>query len=492
MYKVMQKSFYLTCSLLSLSLTSTFVLSSNHVVADDDTVTDVSITVPIACTMQGTGTVHTAILNPGTYSGTPGSEYENGIGKTTLTAICNDDNGFSIYAIGFTGNSYEDENHTKLVGNNTGSTIATKEYISGDTASSWSMKLAKVANPTESYNPENLTLQNAFDSWHTIPNVYTKVAEYKANTGSSTTDLALGVKLETTYAAFIASNQVADTYVGQVRYTMVHPYNAREPEPPYFQVFYTGRPLSTEEGHENPIKIRMSELPASGKYNLLGTDNGSFDKLTPGTLYGGYSKASVDLLDTFNYSNESTVYDGTNFDWSTLSHESVDATSITPENASIYLVKEVPTGYLQNYDFCIYNPNSGILADLYLFTAVDDGWYNGAGIEVNGEPRDTKVIRSYTFTGVDGTTKITPEYAFGDKGVVDTPKALLIRTISSDYILSAGTYVVIPFWITFDQYKVTGSTSSTIELPDLVYANIGWTDEEVGSTITKYEPESEP
>ena len=70
----------------------------------------------------------------------------------------NDDNGFSIYAIGYTGNSYDSENHTKLVGSSTGGVIATKAYASGDTTSNWSMKLTKVTDATESYNPQNLTI----------------------------------------------------------------------------------------------------------------------------------------------------------------------------------------------------------------------------------------------------------------------------------------------------------------------------------------------
>ena len=220
------------CLLLSITLLSGVVLLSSFVFADDSSVTVTTITVPVACTLRGTGTdSHTATLAPNTYSGASGSEYQNGIGKTTLTAICNDDNGFSIYAIGYTGNSYDSENHTKLVGNSLGGTIATKAYASGDTASNWSMKLTKVTDSTVSYNPTNLTISTGYDTWHAIPDTYTKVAQYKANTGSSTTDTTLGVKLETTYAAYIASNQPADTYVGQVKYTMVHPYDEQPLQP---------------------------------------------------------------------------------------------------------------------------------------------------------------------------------------------------------------------------------------------------------------------
>ncbi|MBQ6414423.1 hypothetical protein IJI28_02285 [Candidatus Saccharibacteria bacterium] len=222
--------------LLTITLLSGITLASTKASADTDSTDTISLTVPIACTMTGENTSHTATLDPGTYSGATGSEYENGIGKTTLTAICNDDNGFSIYAIGYTSNQYEGENHTKLIGQSTNSAIATKAYASGDTTSNWSMKLIKITDATVSYNPQNLTIQSdtegTFSNWHSVPDTYTKVAEYHANTGSSTTDTTLGVKLETTYAAYISSSQPADTYVGQVKYTMVHPYDAAAPEGP--------------------------------------------------------------------------------------------------------------------------------------------------------------------------------------------------------------------------------------------------------------------
>ena len=97
------------------------------------------------------------------------------------------------------------------------------------------MRLTKVLNPVSgdpvTYNPQNLTITTGYDTWHAVPSTYTKVAEYKANTGSSTTDTTLGVKLETTYAAYVTSNQSADVYEGQVKYTMVHPYTEEPLQP---------------------------------------------------------------------------------------------------------------------------------------------------------------------------------------------------------------------------------------------------------------------
>ena len=223
-----------TLSLVGITILSGIVLASSKVSADDSAVDTTTITVPVSCTMSGniaTGQEHSATLQPGTYSGASGSGYENGIGKTTLTTFCNDDNGFSIYAVGFTGDTMEGENHTKLVGTSASNnaTIPTKVYESSDTTSNWSMKITKVENPSSgdpiTYNPQNMTITNSFNNWHIVPDTYTKVAEYKATTGTSTTDTTLGAKVETTYAAYVSTSQPADTYTGKVKYTMVHPYD---------------------------------------------------------------------------------------------------------------------------------------------------------------------------------------------------------------------------------------------------------------------------
>ena len=106
----------LTGGLFFLTLLSGLILSSISVSADgnDSAVDNIGITVPAACTLEGTintGDEHTASVNAGTYT----SE----IGYILLKSYCNDLNGFSIYAIGYTGDSYTGEDHTKLIGVNT-------------------------------------------------------------------------------------------------------------------------------------------------------------------------------------------------------------------------------------------------------------------------------------------------------------------------------------------------------------------------------------
>ena len=211
-------------------LTGAFLVSSNSFATDNtDVVDEINITVPISCSLEGTGmTSHNATIPNGTY--TPD------IGITTLTAFCNDNTGFSIYAAGYTGDEIGGTNSTKLVGtsasnNATIDTGTATGPVSGNDTSNWAMKLQTVSSPTPTY-PITITsdTSGSFSSYHVVPNEYTKVA-----TRTSGTDIgqsAEGSTLTTTYAAYISKTQAADTYTGQVIYTLVHPNDAPAPTPP--------------------------------------------------------------------------------------------------------------------------------------------------------------------------------------------------------------------------------------------------------------------
>ena len=213
-------------SLVGLTIISGLVLTSKAVSADD-VVDNVSITVPVSCTMSGTGmNTHTAEVVNGTYRAD--------IGTTTIKAFCNDPNGFSIYAIGFSNDEYTGTNHTKLIGTNDNTkTIATGTATSGST-SNWAMKLA--TNSSATYP---ITLTNGYGSYSNVPDTYTKVAQRTSGTDVGTN--ATGSTLTTTYAAYMASTQAADTYVGKVKYTMVHPYDATAPVVPTPGVYTLSR-----------------------------------------------------------------------------------------------------------------------------------------------------------------------------------------------------------------------------------------------------------
>lgn len=209
--------------LVFATLVSGGVLASVRVKADNTTVVDeVTVMIPVACSIAGTisqGNEHTETLMPGSY--------ESGIGITDVAVFCNDFAGFAVYAIGFSGTNGESTN--RMVGANSGQLIATGTATSGDT-SQWAMKLTKVTNPGGgapdiTYNPENLTILDNYDSssYHAVPATYDKVLNYVAASGSSATDKTLGSKFQTTYAVFASAAQVADTYVGKVKYMLVHP-----------------------------------------------------------------------------------------------------------------------------------------------------------------------------------------------------------------------------------------------------------------------------
>ena len=215
-------------SLTSLTMLATTLLSgalllspSSSATDDNNSIVDqVSITVPISCTLSGSGmTSHTASIPNGTY--TPD------IGTTTLTAFCNDDSGFSIYATGYTNNTIGETNSNKLVGTSASnnaviSTGTNTGPVGNNDNSNWAMKLTATSSPTPTY-PITITsdTEGSFASYHTVPNEYTKVATRTSGTDIGTN--AEGSTLTTTYAAYISKTQAADTYQGQVIYTLVHP-----------------------------------------------------------------------------------------------------------------------------------------------------------------------------------------------------------------------------------------------------------------------------
>ena len=174
--------------------------------------------------------------------------YVPDIGSTTLHAFCNDNEGFAIYAAGYTGNEVGGTNSNKLVGT-TASGNATIESGTATTAgnpdiSNWAMKLAISQDSGDTTGTNAFTIDSApnvalpseaeqgatsvsFSQYHVVPNEYTKVAH--KNSGTDMTDTTGGVKLTTTYAAYISKTQAADTYSGQVIYTLVHPSSHAAP-----------------------------------------------------------------------------------------------------------------------------------------------------------------------------------------------------------------------------------------------------------------------
>ena len=199
----------------------------------DDVVDTITITVPSSCSMSSTiatGDEHTAEINNG--------QYNSAIGETIIKAFCNDNEGFAIYAIGYTDNEL---GKNVLTNSTLGSThdIVTGTAITGNT-SNWAMKLSTITSPTPTYpiiiagsTADTLKQQNDpdFSNFTEVPDEYEKVAYRTSATdinpeGSNTAE---GSTIKTTYQAYISPTQAAGEYTGQVKYTMIHPHNEAAP-----------------------------------------------------------------------------------------------------------------------------------------------------------------------------------------------------------------------------------------------------------------------
>ncbi len=246
------KSLYIVpVVLLTTTLLTGIVLTSTITHADGNTnVTDaVSITVDSACTMTGgptgestTDNTYTATIQPGTHSEISGSK---------LVTICNDSLGYSIYAIGYSGDSYDSSTHTDLIGANNIGNIQTG--TSGNN-SYWAMKLEAVTGVTPP------TILNSFDNYHVIPDTYTQIAKQETSTSSPS---SAGASVQTKYKVNISSSQTAGTYTGKVKYTMVHPNTAPAPTPP--------SPINPPVSCTTPVPnlTYMQDLNSSNKASVL-------------------------------------------------------------------------------------------------------------------------------------------------------------------------------------------------------------------------------
>ncbi len=344
-------------SMVTVTLASGAILSSTRVNADDENtaVTTASVTVAASCSMTATvETEHNATLANGIYSAST-ADYADGIGKTTIATFCNDNSGYAIYAIGYTGGKYDGEDHTKLIGATNGQKITTSTATSGDT-SSWAMKLTKVTDTAQSYNPEALTIENDYDDYNVIPDTYTKVANY-----TSTTDQTLGSVLSTTYAAYISPTQVADTYTGKVKYTLVHP-NTEVPAQP--QTTQTGK--IRYYANVSDYQGTMADQNISSSVTLLPSN---FSRTGYG--FAGWS-------DKFDYAtNPEAKFYGPN---ETITLNTADYTGINP-GLSLYAVWVKSQGNLQD---------SAKVASVCssLTTAPTDGTANLSSVSALTDQRD--------------------------------------------------------------------------------------------------------
>ena len=157
---------------ISLVIISTIVLSLPHSSATNSgSGTDnLTITISSACTLSSVvDSEHSTNTNVGTYT--------SDIGKTTITTLCNDGNGYSVYAVGYSNN---EEGNNKLINSERPEySIDTGLNTSGLT-SAWAMKLNNIENDPSPTPPVIETTYN--DTYGIVPNDWVKVAGRTAGT----------------------------------------------------------------------------------------------------------------------------------------------------------------------------------------------------------------------------------------------------------------------------------------------------------------------
>ena len=205
--------YYVSGILLFVTVISGVVLSNSSTHADITSTkgSTVAVTVDSACTITTGGGNYYRTITPGTSEEIVG----NGINVS-----CNDNNGYALYAIGYSGDSYESPNNTRMLATNN------IDYIPTNTSGTGSYWAMKVAGSSDAGSIP--VIDNSFNDYHTIPETYTKVSHYDSVTVGTTNNSVT----TPTYKINIFSNQTAATYVGKVKYTMVHPTGGAVPTAP--------------------------------------------------------------------------------------------------------------------------------------------------------------------------------------------------------------------------------------------------------------------
>ena len=454
--------------LIATFFSTSALFLTNRVSATDPSVTDeINITVPVSCSLSGTGMdTHTTELH--------NTESDSAIGESTITAYCNDLNGLSIYAVGFTNNEYGNNNLVSVTASTT-NTIPTGTNTSGNT-SSWAMKLTPITNPAPTYpitiigstdDTDKTPTTLDYTSFQSVPNEYALVARRKASTDVGTN--AEGSSFKTTYQAYAASGQAAGTYEGQVKYTLIHPYHEIDStRPNHYYVVHSGT---------GEIEV----LPLSDDGNLT-------TKVADGFIYGGYYKSyggvDSDAVNSLiaQYEN-GEVDDLTISSFKTYTAENMgelrnawnirDAyteygNAVGVEKGRVYYLKEVPDTYLRPASYRLFHKPTNQLQQYIMISVTDDLNYRRAGFYVTKGPDDYRstIATSLTITfGSTSTEVLYPGNTYGNNeyGYISWAKHPDFAYTSEGDIIQKMIY---PYFVTPDGLMIRGKISRFVTIKD--------------------------
>ncbi|MBR0488105.1 fibrobacter succinogenes major paralogous domain-containing protein, partial [Candidatus Saccharibacteria bacterium] len=204
-----------------LTIASASILSSHTSTALDQKSISASVKVSDSCSMQISDDGKATLDNPYEMIG---GTYDDNVKNVNISMSCNDRNGFSLYAVGFSNNEIGNTNLISTANGNIPTGLDTTTLNSN-----WAFKFTPVT--TSSYVPTIVSdSEGSFASFHKIPSTNTKVATFTDAvevTGSSS--------VTATYAVGVSPYQAPDTYTGQVKFTLVHPNFADSEQRVYMQ-----------------------------------------------------------------------------------------------------------------------------------------------------------------------------------------------------------------------------------------------------------------
>ena len=319
-----------------------------------------NVTINVACTMSGSGgNTYNVAVNP--------SQTASDIGPTNIKTLCNDGNGYALYAIGYSGDSYTG-NNTKLIG--TSNNIDTGTSSSAGDNSYWAMKLSPV---TGTFAP---TIMNSFDSYHAVPSDFTMVAKYTA--GTDVGENAEGSTAQAYYEVRASGSQVADTYTGKVKYVLVHPNDVVAPI----------KPLPDSACPAQSICYAPNAYGVDGSMSSLGTVTGS----STAGRQASVSTNGTAVLIAPNYSRDGYGFAGWSTDFEATSASKVYGPSetittsttagsgdadVSQKGLILYPVWIASAGSIQSWSGCndltqAPAPSTGNRATLSSMTALTD------------------------------------------------------------------------------------------------------------------------
>ena len=247
---------------------SAVLLASFRSSAMNSSADSVRINLPTSCTLSGNVTAeHTASM-------VSGQELRD-IGTTEINTICNDKDGYLVYAKGTTQNNLGEVVLASNLGSNYD--IKTGNIPSSNGDSSWAMKLSLGAS---TFPP---TIVSDYDNKYVpVPNNWTKVVYRSASTATNSTATSI---FTTTYGVYTTPGQPAGTYSGQVKYVMLHPSTTTVLPTTTLESAFASAGKSKKTGVVDPVTgqtgdfYKMQDMNSSICDAVTPNDNPGYDEI---------------------------------------------------------------------------------------------------------------------------------------------------------------------------------------------------------------------